>query len=454
MSKRILVVLACVFALAAWAPPAFAQDHGHGGSGGGDANGSGNVKLLSHLPRSAPVTQTDLAFKGKLAIAGNVAGFRIVDISDPEHPMTVSDFRCNGSQSDVGVYGNLVFQSVDTPQSTGACNSTPVTGSTAGMFEGVRIFDISNPAAPTHLASIATPCGSHTHTVVPAPPGNVVYLYVSSYPLGGGAQSPTCKSLAADGTGGHSKISIIEVPLANPAAATVSAYNLDAGTQWGTYLGFTFRACHDISVFLELERAAAACLTEGQIWDISDPAHPQFEYRYDNANIKPENIDLFHSAAFSWDGEIVAFGDESGGGTAARCTNPEDNQGRIWFLDLATGTELASYKIPRSVSGVCTMHNFNFITRSDRNILVSSAYTGGTTVVDVDMLIDGASEAEAEVGHRTPPGGNSWSSYWYNGFIYANDIGRGLDIMLLSSPVRAGAKKLAYMNPQTQERTL
>jgi hypothetical protein len=410
--------------------------------------------VLANVPRSAPATQSDLAFKGKMAIAGNYLGFRIIDISDPEHPMTISDFRCNGAQSDVSVYGNLVFQSVDTPQSSGACNSTNVTGSTPGMFEGVRIFDISNPAAPVHVNSVATACGSHTHTLVPAPPGNAVYIYVSSYPLGGAAQSSTCKSLAADMTGGHSKISIIHVPLSNPAGATVSEYNLDADTQWGTYVGFTFRACHDISVFTAIERAAAACLTEGQIWDISDPAHPEFIYRYDNANIKPENIDLFHSAAFSWDGEIVAFGDESGGGGAARCVDPNDNQGRIWFLDLATGDELASYKIPRSVTTTCTMHNFNFMTRSDRNILVSSAYTGGTTVVDVDMLIAGHSEEDAEVGFRTPAGGNAWSSYWYNGFIYANDILRGLDIMLLSSPVRAGAKKLPYMNPQTQEQAL
>jgi hypothetical protein len=245
------------------------------------------------------------------------------------------------------------------------------------------------------------------------------------------------------------------VPLDDPAGATVSKYFLDEETEPAVYplqnTTFTFTACHDISVFTGLGLAAAACMSEGQLWDISDPANPEFLWRYRNEAIQPAKIDLFHSATFSWDGSIVAFGDESGGGGAARCTEPEDDQGRIWFLDTKTGDERASYKVPRSISGVCTMHNFNFIPLRGRNVLVSSAYTAGTTVVDVDKLLDGASEADAEVGYYQPSGGNTWSSYWYNGFIYANDILRGVDTFLLTDRARAGDRKLPYLNPQTQE---
>jgi hypothetical protein len=457
MRRSIRVGLPALLALSLLAigPAAGADpegDHPGPGSTGPDQHSS-NVKLLANLPRPAgTTTQTDLAFDGKLAYAGFVQGFRVVDVSDPENPVMITDFRCNGSQSDVSVYGGLLFQSVDTPQSSGACNSTNVTASTPGMFEGVRIFDVSDPTAPVHVASVATDCGSHTNTLVPD--GDTVYVYVSSYPLGGAAQGPNCRS--QEGGGGHSKISIIEVPLSDPTDFSVSAYNLDPDTQWGTYLGsFTFRACHDISVFVELGLAAAACLTEGQLWDISDPANPDFIWRYDNANIRPENIDLFHSASFSWDGSIVAFGDESGGGTAARCVNPNDNQGRIWFVDTEDGDELDSYKIPRSVPGICTMHNFNFIPRRDgRNILVSSAYTGGTSIVDVDKLLAGASEAAAEVGYYVPDQANAWSSYWYNGFIYSNGTPRGLDIFLLRDPARSTAQKLPMLNPQTQINTI
>lgn len=436
------------------------EDHAGPGSQGPDAH-SRNMKLLSNVGRSAPgVTQSDLAFSGRHAFAGNYRGFRIIDIADPESPVVVTDFHCNGAQSDLSVYGDLLFQSVDAPQSHGGCNSTGVNARTPGMFEGIRIFDISDVAAPVHLASVPTDCGSHTHTLYPDPANGRVVLYVSSYPLGAAAQGPDC--VRGEDGGGHGFISIVNVPLAQPAAAAVSRYFLDPATEVATFdlglLGatdpnrfFSFVACHDISVFVELKLAAGACMSEGQLWDLSDPLEPQFLWRYDNPAIQPGKVDLFHSATFSWDGRIVAFGDESGGGGRPRCTDPNDEQGRIWFVNTAAGAELGSYKVPRSESDTCTMHNFNFIPLRGRNVLVSAAYTAGTTVVDVDALLAGASAADAEVGYYKPSGANTWSSYWYNGFVYANDISRGMDTFLLSDKARTGARKLPYLNPQTQE---
>lgn len=461
---RLLVIALVALSAALIAAPAAAHDpeeHGdHVGSGpAGPDQHSQNMNLLANVAKAdGTTTQSDLAFWGRHAFAGNYQGFRVLDISDPEAPTVLTDFRCNGAQGDISVYRGLLFQSVDAPQSDGSCTSTGagVTAATPGMFEGVRIFDIANPAAPVHLASVSTDCGSHTHTLVPSPETGEVFVYVSSYPLGNAAQGPNCKR-AEDG-GGHNKISIIRVPLTAPATATVGAYHLDAGTETATYplqgTTFSFTACHDISVFTGIDRAAGACMSEGQMWDISNPAEPTFLWRYDNPAVQPSKIDLFHSATFSWDGSLVAFGDESGGGGAARCTDPDDDQGRIWFVDAKTGAERASYKVPRTISGTCTMHNFNFLPLRGRNVLVSSAYTAGTTVVDVDRLLASASATEAEVGFYQPSGGNAWSSYWYNGFVYANDINRGVDIFLLSDKARAGARKLPYLNPQTQESLL
>jgi hypothetical protein len=454
MTRLLRFILVALVALttAVTAPPASAHDDGdHSGPGStGPDQHSRNVKLLSNVARSNTATQSDLAFSGRHAFAGNYEGFRVIDVSDPEAPVVLTDFRCNGAQSDVSVHSGLLFQSVDRPQSHGGCDSTNVTAGTPAMFEGVRIFDISDPTAPVHLASIATDCGSHTHTLAPSPQTGEIFVYVSSYPLGGAALGPNC--VREEDGGGHNKVSIITVPVSDPAAATVSAYQLDPATEKATYFNaFTFRACHDISVFVELQLAAAACMSEAQLWDISDPANPEFMWRYDNPAVQPANVDLFHSATFSWDGKMIAFGDESGGGGAARCTDPNDDRGRIWFVDTSTGEELGSYKVPRSETGTCTMHNFNFIPLRDRNVLVSSAYTAGTTVVDVDKLLAGASTADAEVGYYKPSGGSTWSSYWYNGFVYANDIRRGVDIFLLSDKARAGARKLPYLNPQTQE---
>ncbi|WP_129668032.1 LVIVD repeat-containing protein [Phytoactinopolyspora endophytica] len=462
MKRRIRLAMLGVAAAAllavsipATADPGEGLDHSGPGSTGPDQH-SQNMKLLGNNPKEG-VTNSDLAFDGKLTYAGNSAGFRILNTSAPANPKVLADFSCNGSQGDVSVYGGLLFRSVDTPQSSTDCASENVTASTPGMFEGIQVFDVSDSTAPEHIGSIQTDCGSHTHTLVPEPELNRVHIYVSSYSLGNAAIGPDCQEP-------HGYVSIVTVPLDDPVdGATVTKYFLDEDTELATYplgdifgnpaLGtFTFSACHDMSAFLELGLMAAACLGEAQLWDISDPLNPEFLWRFDRDVVDPAKLDLWHSAAFSWDGEVVAFGDESGGGAFPRCVDPADDQGRVWFLDVETGEELANYKPPRSIEGVCTMHNFNFIPlKSGAKVLVSAAYEGGTTVVDVDALIAGSSESDAEVGFYIPSGADTWSSYWHNGFIFTNDVERGVDVMLLSDKARAGAVKLGLNNPQTQE---
>jgi hypothetical protein len=46
---------------------------------------------------------------------------------------------------------------------------------------------------------------------------------------------------------------------------------------------------------------------------------------------------------------------------------------------------------------------------------------------------------------------DTWSSYWYNGKIYANDITRGLDVFDLVLPNAPYGGTWAHLNPQTQE---
>jgi hypothetical protein len=424
------------------APRFHEQDPTDPGATGPDVR-SKNVKLLATVPGVASRTPTDLAFAGRYAYAGDYGGFRVIDISDPEHPWVVSDVACNGAQGDVSVYGNLLFQSVDVPQTTDDdCASADAPFNAPTEFEGVRIFDVSNPASPQLIDFVTTPCGSHTNTLVPDPSQRRVLVYVSSY-------GPACTTPQ-----GFGWISIIEVSLANPSAPKkVSKYVLDAGTESYSTLPGHVTGCHDITVFLEIKRAAAACLSETQMWNIADPEKPEFLWRFDDPAVNRPDGDIWHSAAFSWDGKTVAFGDESGGGGDPRCVDPNNQQGRIWFVSVATGALLGSYKIPRSETGKCTAHNFNFVPLpKGRRVLVSAYYTGGSTIVDVDKLLgDGASAGEAEVGVFRPAGGRVWSSYWYNGFIYTNDMLRGVDVLLLSDNVRGAARLLPYLNPQTQE---
>ncbi len=467
MKRQLVALSSLALCLALLVPAAGAHDgefgdHTGPGSTGPDQH-TANVHLLANTGPSSPsVTQSDLAFDGKLAYAGNYRGFRIFDIKAAANPKLLADFTCNGAQGDVSVYRGLLFRSVDTPQSSPSCSSTNSNASTPGTFEGIQVFDVSDPANPTVVDFIPTDCGSHTNTLVPD--GDIAYLYISSYPLSPSGIGPESNCFDFESGGGHGYISIVKVPVNDPTNWSVSKYFLDGATEVSSYdldgtfglppgtLGtHSFTACHDISVNTAVNLAAGACLSEAQLWDISDPENPVFLWRFDHPALEDITLDLWHSAAFSWDGKVVAFGDENGGGAFARCTDPTDDNGRVWFLDTATGALLANYKIPRSEPGVCTSHNFNFIPqRHGKKTLVLANYTAGTSIIDVDALIAGASEADAEVGFYKPTTNNTWSSYWHDGVIVANGSGRGVDIFKLSDSARSKHVKLGLNNPQTQ----
>ena len=418
-----------------------------------EADRSPNMKLMSNSPRTSPVSQSDLAFWGRLAFAGNYDGFRVLDISAPGNVKELAVVECCGEQGDVSVWEDLLFVSVDRPTTTADCTGSDTPPGVTG-FEGIRIFDVSDPAAPEFVAGVPTDCGSHTHTLLPDLDNNRVLLYISSYPssfLGPTPFGTDCQRLNPDGSQGHSKISIVGVPLDDPAAAGVVAEPFIELSDFRETPGF--RGCHDIQVFLELEVAAAACLSEGQLWDISDPLAPVVTDR-----VFLEAVDIWHSAAFTWDGEVVVFGDEFAGGGGPGCDDPDDDIGRVWFYerDDMDGGPIGSYKIPRPQDGqICTMHNFNVIPTTKNYTLVAASNMGGTTVVDftdpANATEIGFFDAQLEAG---PLVSSPWSTYWYNGFIYANDRGRGVDVLLLSDRARAGARKFPYMNPQTQEQLL
>ncbi|MGY8776964.1 MAG: LVIVD repeat-containing protein, partial [Longimicrobiales bacterium] len=73
-----------------------------------------NLNVVSKTPppeRFIGATNSDLAFKDNYAIQGNYDGVQIWDISNPSAPTTVITFVCPASQSDVSVFGDLLFVS-------------------------------------------------------------------------------------------------------------------------------------------------------------------------------------------------------------------------------------------------------------------------------------------------------------------------------------------------------
>ena len=422
------------------------------------------LRHVAHAPRTG--ISTDLAFWRTYAFAGAYDGFRIFDLARPAAPQLLADFRCRGPQGDVSIAEArgrlLLFVSVDRPQTSPDCArsaDTPIlrvgtTNYATPGFEGVRVFDVTDLRAPRQIAAVATACGSHTHTVLPDPGRARILLYVSSFPLGGGATPPGYPDF-----GGprcevpHAKISIVEVPFERPEAARLlKEQPLDPRTHpHGHGAGSPVVGCHDIQVYWTAKRklAAAACMSEGQLWDISDPASPRTVGRI--SRVDNPALDFFHSAAFTWDGRLVLFGDEVLG--RAGCGRPE-RRGNIWIYRAATPGRalrlLGRYSVPRAQTSYCSVHLFNVVPTGNRRYLaVTSAYSGGTSVVDFTKP-----SAPREVAFFDPaaPAANTWASYWYNGLVVANDLERGLDVLRLTARRgRAlGTRRFGAMNPQTQ----
>ncbi len=474
---RVALAGALSMALATAAMPAGAHPPESGGDTHSHAHispggNSKNMKHMANVPNSSAEFQSDLAFWGKYAFAGNYNGVRVLDVSSPANPKVVADVWCPGPQNDVSVWGDLVVLSVDSVMTGSACGSAVAPSPTApGGWEGLRFFSLkeilSTPKSPdgfVRVQPLAAPyldCGSHTHTINPV--GNTVYIYNASYSLRSG---PTCgPENSNDGANYdplHGKIGIVTVPVSNPANFTVSYDTLDPATAVWDLLtvlpGFNaLRACHDLQVHQGMKLLAAACASEGQLWDISNPLDPQLLWRVD----EPE-VQFYHSALFSRDGKLVLFGDEIIFGDC----NDGTGSGQIWFHDIRNGRTLGSHQTPRSQVGpegatYCSAHLFNNIPTNKGRVLVASWYSAGTAVVD---YTDPANAKEIAFFDPPDTGGNitsTWASYWYNGFIYANDgtgrVGldrnpsRGVDIFLFSDKHRAGAgKKLAHLNPQVQ----
>ncbi len=145
-------------------------------------------------------------------------------------------------------------------------------------WEGVRIFDVSNPREPKFVTGVYTDCGAHTIAAHPKS-GRELLLYVSSYSLSPG---PTCgpergpavgrdplhgvRCCACRSTiqGLRARSSSPRSPI--PGIPTISSSQPSMGLPGPAANGT--RACHDITVFVELRLAAGACIEQAQLWRI------------------------------------------------------------------------------------------------------------------------------------------------------------------------------------------
>ena len=464
-----------------------------------------NMRLVSFSPKPAAFDtargltfiNSDLAFSGKYVYQGNFAGFTVWDVSDPAAPRTVAVVQCITSQGDPSVYGNLLFISAEGRGNRNDCAKGGVQDPKDHM-EGVRIYDVSNPAAPRLIKNVQTCKGSHTHTIVPDPKDrNVIYIYVSGNQ---GARPDSelagCKNGTdpADVTNSLYRLDVIRVPLAHPEQAEVVT-----GARLFTGLGPVPRAasrpdrraaraaaagnpapppptgprnCHDVTAYPAMNLLAGACASYGLLVDISNPLKP---VRLDA--VSDTNFSLWHTAVFSNDGKRVVFTDEWGGGTGPMCqatSMMEMGGDAVLTIDARRKyTQHAYFKLPAAQTPQenCVSHNGGLIPVPGRDIMVQGWYQGGVDVIDFSNPDHPKELAYFDRGPIDPPPadssargqrtiGGSWGAYWWNGLIYSSELDRGFDILELqpsdelSANEIAAAKlvQLAQYNPQSQPR--
>jgi len=348
-------------------------------------------------------------------------------------------------------------------------------------FLGLRIFDISDLTMPLQVGAVQTCRGSHTHSIVSGPGADgklIVYNSGIRQPRSED-ELPGCvdRGRYGDQRTALFRIDVIEIPVANPAAARVIASPAvfadgETGTLAGLWKGGDHGAdtqetsetdhCHDITVLPEKNLAAGACSGNGILFDISDPMNPKRLHE-----VVDPSFAYWHSATFNNDGTKVLFTDEWGGGARPRCRASDPlTWGANAIFDIVDGKmQFGGYfkmPAPQTEEENCVAHNGSIIPVPGRDIFVQAWYQGGLSVIDFTDSSRPSEIGYFDRGSVNPDAlvmGGYWSVYWFDGLIYGTEIARGLDVFALAPSEHLSANEIAaaeiavhdaLFNPQQQ----
>ncbi len=434
-------------------------------------------------PRSPLLSfsNTDIAFRDDIMVAGSYHGFNIYALTDDGQPDLTASVVCPGGQGDVSIVDDLLIMSVEETRGRVDCGLEGVTDEISNeRFRGLRIFDISDLTRPKQVGAVQTCRGSHTHSVVSGPDadGKLIVYNSGISRVRDEEELPGCfDESPGDDRTALFRIDVIEIPVDNPAASRIiDSPTVFADPETGALAGLwrggdhgentqeTYRTdqCHDITVFPSLNLAAGACSGNGILFDITDPSAPE---RIDA--VSDSGFAYWHSATFNNDGSKVLFTDEWGGGTRPRCRTYDPlTWGADAIYDIVDG-KLAfrsHFKMPapQGETENCVAHNGSIIPVPGRDIFVQAWYQGGLSIID---FTDSANPIEIAYFDRGPIDdtdlvtGGYWSTYWYQGRIYGTEIIRGIDVFALTPSEHLSANEIAaaemanqggLFNPQQQ----
>ena len=428
------------------------------GKGSEDLTEDNEGKTTAEISRSlrSPMlsfSNTDMAFRDDLLVAGSYHGFNMYKIDSSGIPNLISSVVCPGGQGDVSIVGDILIMSVEENRSRIDCGLEGVSrDASPERFRGIRIFDISDLERPKQVGAVQTCRGSHTHSVVEGPTvdGKIIVYNSGTGRVRDDEEMEECVgNIAGDQRTALFRIDVIEIPISDPSKSRIiSSPAVFADPETGSLAGLwrggdhgddtqdTSRTdqCHDITVFPSAKIAAGACSGNGILFDISDPYNPM---RLDVVTDK--GFAYWHSATFNNDGTKVIFTDEWGGGGRARCRawDPLDWGADAIYDIVDNKLEFRShYKMPapQMETENCVAHNGSIIPIPNRDIFVQAWYQGGLSIMD---FTDSSNPIEIAYFDRGPIlkdlliSGGYWSTYYYEGYIYGTEIKRGLDVFKL-----------------------
>ena len=398
-------------------------------------------------------SNTDMAFRDDLLVAGSYHGFNMYKIDKDGIPNLLSSIVCPGGQGDVSIVGDILIMSVEQTRGRMDCGREGV-GKDASpeRFRGIRIFDISDLSRPKQVGAVQTCRGSHTHSVVSGPTadGKIIVYNSGTASVRDEEELEQCiGNIPGDERTALFRIDVIEIPISDPSKSKIVSSpavfaDLETGALGGLWRGGdhgdetqdTSRTdqCHDITVFPSANIAAGACSGNGILFDITDPYNP---VRLDV--VTDEGFAYWHSATFNNEGTKVIFTDEWGGGGRARCRAWDPlNWGADAIYDIVDSKLVfrSHYKMPapQLETENCVAHNGSIIPVPGRDIFVQAWYQGGISIID---FTDSSNPQEIGYFDRGPINkdmlitGGYWSSYFYKGYIYGTEIIRGLDVFKL-----------------------
>ena len=413
---------------------------------------------------------SDIAFKGNLAFQGHWSGFRVIDISDPTNPTQIYNTeacRHTSGQGDVVVHGNILVRTWDSASNDRAEREPDVhgPGDRPRLRGHPHLGHLQSRPRPCTSAS----CGCRRPATTPGAPASAAARTPRPACRTTRAATSTCTSAAR----------------AAPARASTSSGSRSP-TRWtrctcAASAHGRGASCHDNNVLMNVggtKVGYAMCAGGNGLamykFDMAKPAAeagtPASPGGVENPTLiwakrMPDDDDpavtTGHSGSFTYDGKLLVYGHEPGGGTQASCEASDSilKFRSLFFVDPETGDDQGLVRAAAAAVRHRELHVAQLQRRADVQGLLRRLRQLRDGHLGVRLLeprrpsqqIAYADPAEYTPGAtNTQPTAGNWSTHFYNGRIYESDIRRGVLIWNLDHDAMRRVRQVDLSNPQTQ----